>query len=73
MFRAQLGNLDLAAERYLNPPTTPTYLQYAKDNNFTPESITLPSGAQAHWFGSRSATKLLVYFHGTCSRVRNRA
>lgn len=64
MFRTQLGNLDLAADRYMNPLTTPNYLQYAKDHKFTPESITLPSGVQAHLFGSRSAKKLLVYLHG---------
>ncbi|KAJ4362383.1 hypothetical protein N0V83_010476 [Neocucurbitaria cava] len=64
MFRTQLGNLDLAADRYMNPLTTPNYLQYAKDHKFTPESITLPSGVQAHLFGNRSAKKLLVYLHG---------
>lgn len=64
MFRTQLGNLDLAQDRYMNVATTPTYLQFAKDNGFTPESITLPSGAQAHWFGSSSVKKVIVYFHG---------
>jgi acetyl esterase/lipase len=62
--RTQLGNLDIASERYMGGTTTSTYLKYAKDNNFTPESITLPSGVQAHWFGSSSAKKLIVYFHG---------
>jgi hypothetical protein len=65
MFRTQLGNLDIAADRYMNGTTTPTYLKYAQDNKFTPESTTLPSGTQAHWFGSKSAKKVLVYFHGT--------
>jgi acetyl esterase/lipase len=64
MFRTQLGSLDLAQDRYLNGTTTPIYLKFAKDNNFTPESIVLPSGTQAHWFGSSSARKVLVYFHG---------
>ena len=62
--RTQLGNLDLAADRYLNVPTTPMYLKYAKEHKFSPDSIMLPSGAQAHWFGSSSAKKVLVYFHG---------
>ncbi|KAH7067368.1 Alpha/Beta hydrolase protein [Paraphoma chrysanthemicola] len=64
MFRTQLGNLDLAADRYMSVPTTPAYLQFAKDNGFTPESIILPSGTQAHWFGSSSVKKVIVYFHG---------
>ncbi|KAL6704309.1 hypothetical protein ACN47E_008373 [Coniothyrium glycines] len=64
VFRAQLGNLDLAADRYMNGTTNPVYRKYAHDNNFPPDSITLPSGVQAHWFGSRSAKKVLVYFHG---------
>lgn len=64
MFRTQLGNLNLAQDRYMNGTTTPIYLQFAKDNGFTPESITLPSGAQAHWFGSSSVKKVIVYFHG---------
>ncbi|KAH8698241.1 Alpha/Beta hydrolase protein [Phaeosphaeriaceae sp. PMI808] len=64
MLRTQLGNLDLAADRYMNGTTTPIYLKFAKDNNFAPESITLPSGTQAHWFGSSTAKKTIVYFHG---------
>jgi hypothetical protein len=66
MFRTQLGNLNLAQDRYLNGQTTPVYLQFAKDHKFRPESITLPSGTQAHWFGSSSAKKIIIYFHGTC-------
>jgi hypothetical protein len=65
MLRTQLGNFTLAQDRYMNGTTTPAYLQYAKDHDFTPESITLPSGPQAHWFGSSSAKKVLVYLHGT--------
>lgn len=62
--RTSLANLDLTAERFLNGTTTPNYLKYAKDHNFPPETITLPLGEQAHWFGSKTATKVLVYFHG---------
>lgn len=63
-FRTQLGNLDIAADRYMNEPTSTVYHNFAKENNFTPESITLPSGTQAHWFGPSSNKKLIVYFHG---------
>lgn len=64
MMRVQLGNLDLAADRYMNPMTTPTYLKFAKDHGFAPESVTLPSGTQAHWIGNKNAKKVILYFHG---------
>jgi hypothetical protein len=67
MFRTQLGNLNLAQDRYMNGTTTPAYLQFAKDNGFAPESMTLPSGTQAHWFGSSSAKKVIIYLHGMTS------
>ncbi|KAF2790675.1 alpha/beta hydrolase fold domain-containing protein [Melanomma pulvis-pyrius CBS 109.77] len=65
MMRTQLGGLNLAQDRHLNPAnTTPTYLKFAKDNGFAPESITLPSGKLAHWIGSKSAKQVIVYYHG---------
>jgi hypothetical protein len=65
LFRTNLGNLNLAQDRYMNGgSSTPTYLKYAKEHSFAPESITLPSGTQAHWLGSKSAKKVLVYFNG---------
>jgi hypothetical protein len=70
MLRTQLGSLTLAQDRYMNGTTTPVYLKFAKDKGFTPESITLPSGTQAHWFGSSSVKKVLVYFHGMSCYAR---
>ncbi|KAF2468919.1 alpha/beta hydrolase fold domain-containing protein [Lindgomyces ingoldianus] len=64
MMRTQLANLSLAQDRYLNPPTTPTYIAFAKAQGFAPESIKLPGGAQAHWIGNTNAKKLIVYYHG---------
>lgn len=73
MMRTQLGGLDLAADRYMNVMTTPAYLKFAKDSGFAPESITLPSGALAHWIGNKTAKKVILYFHGTlrygCTRI----
>ncbi|CAN9229090.1 unnamed protein product [Alternaria alternata] len=55
MFRTNLGNLDLAQDRYTNgASSTPTYMQHAEKYKFVPDSIKLPSGTQAHWLGSRS-------------------
>ena len=64
MMRTQLGNLNLAQDRYLNSQTTPTYLKFAKETGFAPDSITLPSGTQAHWIGNKNAKKVLLFFHG---------
>ena len=63
-FRAQLSSLTLPQTRYLNKPTTETYNDLAKQSNFAPESITLPSGIQAHWLGDKNAKTTFVYFHG---------
>lgn len=63
-FRTHLGSLDLVQDRYLNGTTTPVYLSYCTSNKRTPQSITLPSGIQAHWLGSEDAPRVLVYFHG---------
>ncbi|KAF1357454.1 alpha/beta hydrolase fold domain-containing protein [Lizonia empirigonia] len=64
-FRTHLGNLNIAQDRYVTAPNaTPTYLQYCTLQKLTPESLTLPSGTQAHWLGSKDAPKVLVYFHG---------
>ncbi|KAF9699949.1 hypothetical protein EKO04_002045 [Ascochyta lentis] len=64
-FRAHLGNLSLAEDRYVTSHNaSSTYLQYCTSHKLTPESITLPSGTQAHWLGSKDAQKVLVYFHG---------
>ncbi|KAF2633067.1 alpha/beta-hydrolase [Macroventuria anomochaeta] len=64
-FRTQLGNLNLAQDRYVTSTTcTPVYHQYCISHKITPDSITLPSGTQAHWLGSKDAQKVLIYFHG---------
>ncbi|KAI8932091.1 hypothetical protein NX059_010976 [Plenodomus lindquistii] len=62
--RTSLANYDLAADRYLNGNTMSNYLKYAKDNDFAPETTTLPLGEHMLWIGSKTATKVLVYFHG---------
>ncbi|KAF2743583.1 alpha/beta-hydrolase [Sporormia fimetaria CBS 119925] len=64
MMRAQLGSLTLAQDRYLNTNTTDVYLKFTKKHGFAPESITLPSGTQAHWMGNKHAKKVILYYHG---------
>ncbi|KAF5846461.1 hypothetical protein GGP41_003855 [Bipolaris sorokiniana] len=63
--RANMGNLDLVHDRYLNGGSTTTnYVKYTEQQKLAPDSITLPSGTQAHWLGKSNASKVLVYFHG---------
>jgi hypothetical protein len=64
MMRSQLGALNLVQFRHMNPGTTDVYLQFAKEKGFTPDSITLRSGTQAHWIGNKNAEKIIVYLHG---------
>ncbi|KAG8526682.1 uncharacterized protein KY384_008111 [Bacidia gigantensis] len=46
------------------PTARDTYLAHAKKHNFKPEWETLPSGAEAYWFGDKNAEKTLLFFHG---------
>ncbi|CAA9959902.1 hypothetical protein P3342_005280 [Pyrenophora teres f. teres] len=64
-FRTNLGNLNIAQDRYMGGgSSTPIYIKHVENHKCAPESITLPSGTQAHWLGSPRAKKVLVYFHG---------
>jgi acetylornithine/succinyldiaminopimelate/putrescine aminotransferase len=64
MMRSQLGNLNLAQDRYMSQPTTEVYTKFAKEKGFAPETVTLPSGTQAHWIGNKNAKKVIMYYHG---------
>lgn len=62
--RYQLGALNLSQEAWMNPSTEANYLDLASKEKFQPDTLVLPSGCKAHWFGTKSAKKLIVYFHG---------
>jgi hypothetical protein len=64
MLRVKFGNQSIAQDRYLNSNTTAIYQSFANANKFAPESITLPSGTQAHWIGNKNAKKVFLYYHG---------
>ncbi|KAF1834708.1 alpha/beta hydrolase fold domain-containing protein [Decorospora gaudefroyi] len=65
MLRTNFGNLNLAQDRYMyGESSTTTYTKHAEQHGFAPETITLPSGTQAHWLGRKGAKKVLVYFNG---------
>ncbi|EOA87248.1 uncharacterized protein SETTUDRAFT_135885 [Exserohilum turcica Et28A] len=63
--RAAMAANDLFHDRHLQGgSSTENYLKYASDHKFVPDTITLASGTQAHWLGSSTAKKVLVYFPG---------
>lgn len=64
VFRYQLAALNIPQTNYLFPSTETNYLALAKDKKFEPDTIVLPSGTKAHWFGNKSADKIILYLHG---------
>ncbi|KAL8964555.1 MAG: hypothetical protein Q9197_006881, partial [Variospora fuerteventurae] len=50
--------------QWLNPPTDEVYLRSAEAHCSQPASVALPHRAKAHWIGSPSADKIMVFFHG---------
>ena len=65
MMRTQLGNMHLDQETYTRVHSTEAYLAFCKTKNIDPETVTLPSGTKAHWFGNKDAKRVIVWFHGT--------
>lgn len=63
--RTHMQGLNTAQEILLLPPNTEaTYLEFAKKQGFQPDTDVLESGTKVHWLGSKTADKVLVFFHG---------
>jgi acetyl esterase/lipase len=62
--RYVLGNITIAQEKWLAPPTETMYLNFARERNFKPDSTVLSSGKKIHWIGNKTADKVFLYFHG---------
>ena len=62
--RTHLKWSNAAREIWLMPTTGAEYRAFVKANNIPAETVTLESGLQLHWFGSRSAQKTILFFHG---------
>lgn len=70
VFAALRTNLALSTpglEQWMNPSTESTYLEFAKKQNFQPDTTVLESGLKLHWLGPKSAEKVILYFHGQSS------
>lgn len=48
----------------MQPTTDESYLIACKKLNLKPESEILPDGTTAHWLGPKTASKIIVNFHG---------
>ncbi|KAF2209347.1 hypothetical protein CERZMDRAFT_47242 [Cercospora zeae-maydis SCOH1-5] len=62
--RANLANINIAQEQWLNATTESSYLEFAKTASLQPDTDLLPSGLKVHWLGPKSASKTILYFHG---------
>ena len=62
--RTNLALMTLSQEHWLNPTTETVYLDFAKKQNFQPQTDVLASGLKCFWLGSKSAEKVILYFHG---------
>lgn len=62
--RTNLSNISPGAEQWMNSTTEAEYLSLAKKQNFQPDTDVLGSGLKVHWIGKKTASKILLYFHG---------
>jgi len=63
-FRTQLGLSTLAQEKFVSVATSDAFEAWTKQGKLISDTITLPSGVNAHWIGNSSAKTTLVYLHG---------
>lgn len=64
MTRATLARLNVKQMRALYAPVDAKYQAFAKKRGFTPTYSTLADGTKAYWIGSKTAEKVVVWFHG---------
>ena len=66
--RTNLSLISVATEQWINQPTDITYRAYCKTAKIEPDIETLDSELKLCWFGPRTASKVLLYFHGGKSK-----
>jgi hypothetical protein len=62
--RANLSNISVGTEQWMNGTTEAEYLKLAKSKGFQPDTSVLGSGLKVHWIGPKTAEKILLFFHG---------
>lgn len=64
MIRTFLQQATVSQLQAIAPTVEELYMAFAKQEGFTPESITCPDGTKAFWIGSPKADKVVIWFHG---------
>ncbi|KAM0805583.1 Alpha/Beta hydrolase protein [Usnea florida] len=64
MMRTFLKNTTIRHQQHIGVDIDVAYPAFAKKRGFTPKDVTLPDGTKAYWFGSPSAEKVILWFHG---------
>jgi len=54
----------LIQHRYIAPPFETVYQSFCKSKQVEPDIVTLKSGTKAFWVGEKTATNIVIYFHG---------
>jgi len=62
--RTNLSIITPSQEQWAIKPTESVYLDFTKKAKFQPDTDVLPSGLKAHWLGTKSAQKIILYLHG---------
>lgn len=62
--RQNLNQSTIAQEQYALGTTASNYKYLCWRNSIKPDTQTLKSGVKVHWLGSRSAKKVILFFHG---------
>ena len=67
VLRTQLSSISVSQEQFLNKlggSTESNYLTFSKQADLAAETDVLESGLKLHWIGSRTAKKVILWFHG---------
>ena len=62
--RTNLSIISVATEQWITAPSDSTYRDFAKSAKIEPDIETTSSGLKLCWLGPRTASKVLLYFHG---------
>lgn len=62
--RTNLSYISPGGEQWMNSTTEAEYLTLAKSKSFQPDTDVLGSSLKVHWIGKKTASKVLLYFHG---------
>ena len=61
VLRTNFALVSVATEQWMNTTTESSYLEFAKKQEFQPDTEVLSSGLKLFWLGPKNATKLILY------------